>query len=276
VVHQPGYDNIFVIPPINTSKGELWKFKVWMYDGENYSTVYQSSSVLILNSAPTTSSVSFLDTSVLSNETLVANWGYSDVDGDPEVGASALITWYKDNTHQSSYDNVKTILANDLTKGDVWNYTLQVYDGTDYSTLANSAEITILNTPPVVQTPDFTVSNPTSGEDLIATWGYYDSDGDSQNTGLANITWYKNGIHQSGYNNITAVNSSDLIRNDFWNYIIQVSDGTDYSPSVNSSIKTILNSLPSASDVGFNETSPVPANFDFNISFTYFDADNDN
>ncbi|GAG91991.1 unnamed protein product, partial [marine sediment metagenome] len=172
---------------------------------------------------------------------LVADWGYNDADGDTEVGASALITWYKNNINQSSYYNVKTILTNDLTKGDVWNYTLQVYDGTNYSLLVNSGEITIQNVPPVVEAASYVNLVISSNEVLTASWQYSDSDGDSQITGLANITWYKNGKYNASYDNFSTL--SALTKTDNWNYIIQVYDGEDYSSPVNSSVITIRNDI---------------------------------
>ncbi|MHA2247744.1 MAG: DUF2341 domain-containing protein, partial [Candidatus Hodarchaeales archaeon] len=272
---QSSYDNDTIIPWAETTKNQLWYYKLWVYDGEDWSDVYTSESIQILNSKPQAVSPTFQDLSVTSSEDLVADWGYTDADIDPQIVESAVITWFKFGVHQPNYDNEETILASALTKNDVWNYTISVYDGQEYSNNASSGLITILNTLPVVpSTPIFTIGFPTSSDDLDASWSYSDYDGDFQSVGLANITWYRGGAYQPAYDNNTNIAAANLAKNDEWNYIIQVYDGEEYSIYYNSTSVTISNSLPTVTNPAFNDSS-IDATEDFNITYSYQDVDSD-
>ncbi|MHA2248076.1 MAG: hypothetical protein ACXADY_24220, partial [Candidatus Hodarchaeales archaeon] len=273
--YQSSYDNDTTILAAETTKNQLWYYKLWVYDGEDWSDVYTSESIQVLNSKPQAVSPTFDDLSVTSSEDLDASWGYNDDDSDPQIEASAIITWFKDGIHQPNYDNDKKILASALTKNDVWNYTVSVYDGQEYSNNASSGLITILNTLPVIpSTPIFTIGTPTSSDDLDASWSYSDYDGDFQNVSLANITWYIGGVYQPAYDNDTSILAANLAKNDDWNYIIQVYDGEEYSIYYNSTLVTISNSLPTVANPAFNDSS-IDATEDFNITYSYQDADSD-
>ncbi|GAG91987.1 unnamed protein product, partial [marine sediment metagenome] len=115
------------------------------------------------------------------------------------------------------------------SKNDTWYFTVRPLDGgTTFGNLTSSeidpGYVTIRNTPPVTQTPSFVDLVISSNEDLTASWGYSDYDGDIQNSSLVNITWYRNGTYQAGYNNYTTLFATALTKHDNWNYIIPNSD----------------------------------------------------
>jgi hypothetical protein len=273
-IHLPNFDNTTLVPAVNTSKNENWYYYLWVFDGENYSIFFKSNAIQILNSKPIASSPTFQDLTTISSEDLVAVWGYSDDDGDPQLVSYAEITWYKNGIYQTDCDNLQTISFTKLTKGDVWNYTLKVYDGQNYSTLVESSQITIRNTPPTAQSASFVDLTTTSSENLIASWDYADYDGDSQNVGLVNITWYKFGVYNASYDNYTTLSASVLKKGDMWNYILQVFDGMNYSLPVNSSIITILNTLPEITSLGFEDATPTTM-VPLNATWSYTDYDGD-
>ncbi|MHA2277258.1 MAG: hypothetical protein ACXAC2_15900, partial [Candidatus Kariarchaeaceae archaeon] len=63
---------------------------------------------------------------------------------DPENN-SWIINWYKDGVIQAAYANLTTVSSSATGKGEVWNYTLQVYDGENYSGIYTSPSTTIIN-----------------------------------------------------------------------------------------------------------------------------------
>ncbi|MHA2030827.1 MAG: hypothetical protein ACW99Q_15720 [Candidatus Kariarchaeaceae archaeon] len=261
----------------NTTKTDIWYFKLTVFDGTNYSIVYQSPSVQILNSPPTV-----LDMDITLNptttDTLTSSWIFADDDGDSE-SAIKNITWYKDGIYQPTFDNLTTIDSGETTKGEVWHYLLQVYDGETFSNVYNSsnysASVMILNSVPTASNVEISNQNPYTSDDLIANWDEQDDDGLSDiDPVYKNITWYKNGVYESSYYNLTTLPSSATAKGEIWNFILQIYDGDNFSVFYNSSSVIIQNSLPTATDRKFN-TSSVTTNDDFSISYNFTDIDGD-
>ncbi|MHA2033504.1 MAG: hypothetical protein ACW99Q_29390, partial [Candidatus Kariarchaeaceae archaeon] len=88
-----------------------------------------------------------ITTNPKTTDDLVASWDYNDNDGDTQ-NTSWIIHWYKDGNLQSAYDNLTTVDSSATTKGEVWNYTLQVYDGANYSVVYSSTTTVIINSAP--------------------------------------------------------------------------------------------------------------------------------
>ncbi|MHA2275291.1 MAG: LamG-like jellyroll fold domain-containing protein, partial [Candidatus Kariarchaeaceae archaeon] len=260
-----------------TNKTDVWYFKLQVHDGTNYSILYQSPNVQVVNTAPSASNIDITQNPYTTDD-LVASWTFNDVDGDAQSGI-LNITWYKNGTYQSAYNNLTTILSSETTKGETWIYLFQVYDGESFSVSYNSSdygmEAFILNSAPTTSNEMIVNQNPYTTNNLIASWDEADNDGVGDiESGIVNITWYKNGVQDPIYNNKTQVNSTDTQKGEQWNFIIQIYDGETFSIPENSSYVTILNSLPSASDRKFNTTS-VTVDDDFNITYTFTDADGD-
>jgi hypothetical protein len=77
----------------------------------------------------------------------------------------------------------------------------------------------------------------------LINWIFSDDDGDSPSV-LVNITWYKDGVHQVAYNNLTSLPSSATTKGDNWYFRLQVFDGEDWSVARNSQVITIINAIP--------------------------------
>ncbi|MHA2028676.1 MAG: LamG-like jellyroll fold domain-containing protein, partial [Candidatus Kariarchaeaceae archaeon] len=274
-VLQPSLNNSRIIN--STSKNQVWFFKLQVYDGENYSIVYQSPTIQILNTAPTVSNIS-ITSSPQTDDDLDASWMFQDVDGD---SASVIInlTWYKDGIHQSSFNNISVVPSSSTSKGEIWDYLVQVFDGEIFSVLYNSSEsgvfAVILNSVPVASNLIIQNPNPYTTNDLESDWTYYDADGDVQ-SGIINITWFRNGIHISSYDNETTLPANATIKGEQWKFKLQVYDGESFSIAQNSSLVTIINSIPKISSTPtFNKTAGIKTIDDIEISYIYSDADND-
>ncbi len=268
-VPQPELNDVMVVNFGNTSKGQSWSFTLQVFDGVNYSAVYTlSSHAEILNSAPTVSEIS-ITTTPQTEDILTASWNFTDADSDSE-STSWQIRWYKDGILQPDLNDSTTVAASLTSKDDVWNYTLQVHDGTEYSILYTSPKTTILNTAPTVLP---TVTSSRSNEDLIADWIFTDVDEDNQTA--YRLRWYKDGDLQSALNDSTTVSASLTIRGEVWNYTLEVYDGETWSDISNSPQVTILNALPTIiGSATFTNTTPS-ASDDLTVNYTYFDNDED-
>ncbi|MHA2156789.1 MAG: hypothetical protein ACXABU_15710 [Candidatus Hodarchaeales archaeon] len=231
------------------------------------------------NHSPEASNIS-ITLNPRTNETLYANWTFSDVDGDNE-STNWIIHWYKNGILQIPFENAISIPSSATSKGEIWNYTFRVTDGQDYSPQYNSTLTSIVNTPAAAINITIT-SQPTSSDQLEAEWVSIDIDGDSPDDFL-NVTiiqWYKwNGTGwevQPGLANSTTVNAGNLTRNDVWYYNLRIFDGEIYSAIYASSNTTILNSLPVLTNTpSFNKTEDVTTNEDVNITYNYYDSDSD-
>ncbi|MHA2278581.1 MAG: hypothetical protein ACXAC2_22615, partial [Candidatus Kariarchaeaceae archaeon] len=276
-VLQPTLNNSRLINSGNTSKNQVWFFKLQVFDGENYSILVQSPNIQILNSAPTISNITITD-SPKTIDDLETSWIFYDTDGD-SASVIVNITWYKNGIHQSSYDNVSTIPSSSTTKNETWYLILQVYDGEVFSILYNSSEsgifAFILNTIPVTSNRIIVNPNPYTTNDLESDWTYYDADGDVQ-SGIINITWYRNGMHVSSHDNVTNLPANATIKGEKWNFVLQDYDGESFSIAQNSSLVTIINSIPKISSTPtFSKIAGIKTTDDIDISYIYADADND-
>jgi hypothetical protein len=252
----------------NTTRGEVWYYTLKVFDGTNYSILYTSPSRSIINEAPTASDISITSDPYTIND-LQANWFYSDFENDSE--GVYIITWYKNGILYTNGSQT-TIPAVATTKNEIWNYTLKVFDGFDYSIQYNSSSVKILNSLPTVS--DITITNnPVTTDDIVASFIFQDEDvGDSQVS--FQIYWYKNNILQPALTTLTVL-SSETMKNEAWNFTLTVFDGENNSIQYNSSITYIINSLPYITPLNptFNKTNPT-ADDTINITYSYNDADN--
>ena len=151
-----------------------------------------------------------------------------------------------DNQYQAALDDSKTVNQGNLTKNEIWYYKIQVNDGEIYSGNYTSPSQKILNTAPTLS--DLTLTtNPNTTLPLVASWLFHDNDSDTESTTRI-LTWYKDGVQTD--NDLLTVPSTDTSKGEVWNYTIQVYDGETYSIQYNSTLITIINSQPTASDLG--------------------------
>lgn len=160
-----------------TTRGETWRVEVVASDG-SASGAAGSDEVEIGNTAPTLTTVSLTPTSAYTNDTLTANIGSSDDDGD---SVSASYAWTVNGTTISATGSSLSGVSW-FDKGDRVAVTVTPSDGTDSGTPMSSTSLTILNTPPTAPGVTIDPSDPIEGEDDLLcelTSGSTDADGDS-------------------------------------------------------------------------------------------------
>jgi hypothetical protein len=282
-VLQSAYNNEKTVFSTATSKDERWNFTVKVHDGSNYSIQYNSSLVTILNTAPTASSLT-IPVNPKTTDNLITSWTAADVDGDnPDIYlADTIIRWYNwtgsdwQEVTTNGVVNATTLEFDNTTKGEIWYYSLQVYDGTDYSIVYTSANTTILNSLPTVSNPSFNeTSGVTSGDSINITYSYADIDGDTEILGQRIVYWYKDGAYQSSKDNDTILLSSDTTGGEFWQYIVRVYDEYNYSLNATSVIVIIgaaANNIPIAGNLTLSANTNTTLE-DLVADYDYHDDD---
>ncbi|MHA2244192.1 MAG: DUF2341 domain-containing protein, partial [Candidatus Hodarchaeales archaeon] len=269
-VYNASYDNYTTITSNITTKGGQWNYTLRVFDGENYSIQYYSSTTIIINALPTALNVSLSD-NPLTNDNLTVNYIYYDADDDNE-SSSWRISWYKNNQLQPGLNDTKIVNSENTNRNEIWYYKIQIFDGENYSSNYQYSPARIIkNTPPILSNLSIT-SNPNTLTALEAFWSFHDDDGDYESI-IRIIYWYKDSIHQSSLDDRILVTSSYTSKGEAWYYTVRVFDGTEYSVQFNSTITSILNSSPTASDLSLTD-SPTTSD-DLSANWIFFDLDND-
>jgi len=261
------------------SKNKEFNFSIFVNDTSGNSFISLKHTGSGPNHPPEASNL-FLTVDPRNNESLEADWTFFDVDGDNEPLDSWIIHWYKSGVHQSFYDNLKTIPSMVTSKGEIWNYTVQVSDGEEYSLQYNSPSSTIINTPPEAINVTITPT-PRSSDELVAGWTAKDIDGDNPDNYLdvTIIRWYNwtgTWTEIPELMNSTYVTAGNLTRDQIYRFELQLFDGEEYSQSYISPNTTILNSLPMLTATpSFNKTTGITPTDNVNISYFFSDSDGD-
>jgi len=121
-------------------------YKVYANDSENNLAVSETR----MNTIPTISDVILNSTDPLnrSNSTLTAYWTYSD--SENSIAQLNHTKWYINQSEQSSLENLTIINQGNISKTDVWLFSIRAYDGNNWSSWQNSSNITINNAAPIM------------------------------------------------------------------------------------------------------------------------------
>ncbi|MHA2335107.1 MAG: DUF2341 domain-containing protein, partial [Candidatus Hodarchaeales archaeon] len=272
---QPSLNNSMIITAGNTSKDQSWFFKLIVNDGTinssaDWDTALASATIQVLNSLPEASGLT-ITTIPYTIDNLVAGWNYNDADADGQ--SSYLLRWYKNGVLQPSLNDSTTVSSSLTSKGEEWNYTLQVNDGEDYSIVYNSSSVTILNSVPTTSGLTIT-TNPYNTTNLVVSWTFNDDDAGDSQAGYI-IYWYRDGAMQSHLDNKTTVEAGNTTKGETWNYTAYVYDGESWSISYNSSTSTILNSKPTATGLNIENSGNLRTTDDLLANWTFSDLDAD-
>ncbi|MFX0206428.1 MAG: hypothetical protein ACFFDT_10625, partial [Candidatus Hodarchaeota archaeon] len=272
---QPVYDNSFIIPASALSKGDIWNATVRSYDGLYWSNL-QTSIIIVQNSAPVATNVTLTPLFPNTSQILSTSWVFLDIDLDIE--AQPIINWYRNGIQVSSLANLSSVLSTETNRDESWYYTIQVSDGTDYSSLYFSNTVVIINSAPTASNVQINLASTTiyTTDSLTVTWAFNDPDPlELENISSVMILWYLYGVEQPQFENKSSIPANYTLKNQEWLVSIGVRDiGGLWSDLVNSSVVVIANSPPTVNNIVIipeypNETENLVANWD------YYDADGD-
>ena len=129
------------------------------------------------------------------------------------------------------------------------------------------------DTPPVASDLAITPGSPGTGDDLAASYTYYDEEQHTESD-LTQIRWYKNDSLQTAYNDASAVLSSSTAKGQDWYFTVKPHDGFEFGELQTSASVTIGNTPPTASDLSVSPSAPVTGD-DLLADYSYDDADGD-
>ncbi|MHA2252488.1 MAG: hypothetical protein ACXAD7_19135, partial [Candidatus Kariarchaeaceae archaeon] len=275
-IYNPVYDNKSIIYSENTTGGQFWYYNITVFDGTDLSIVYLSSGIgigTVSNSVPVASNLEITPSNPTISNNLTANYDYFDADNHAEAGTQ--LRWYLNGQLFTAYNDSSVIPYWELVKEQKWHFTVLPSDGFEFGILVISANITINNTKPVVDSASITPSIVYTTSTLQVS--YQSSDTDNDGIEGYEIRWYleSNNSEIFAYYNETTIPSVVILKDQVWNYSIIVFDGTDNSTTAWADSITVLNSIPSVSNPIFNQTIDIFTSTTFNISYTYIDVDPD-
>ncbi len=146
--------------------------------------------------------------------------------------------------------------------------------GDQYGSTTHTITETVLeNTAPTASSLTLEPNSPSTLDDLVASYTYFDTDGDSESG--SEIRWTKGGVTQSTWNDVKTVPASATGKGDSWSFSVSPSDGEDIGTEVAlSSAVVVVNTAPDVDDAiitpsDADESDQLVANF------TFSDADDD-
>jgi len=277
---QAKYDNITTIPPIELETGQKWYVVIQPCDGTQFGETKQSKIITIgektpvnptENTPPEAVGIIISPEKPLTTDNLQCEYNYADVDNDPENGSE--IRWYKDGVLQKAYNDKKTVLSKETSKGENWYFTIRPKDGKTFGDLKTSPTVMIINTPPTIISANIKPTLPKRTDNLICDYIYSDVDNDTENG--TEIKWYRNNELQPSYNDLRIIPPVELIKGQKWYYTVRPKDGTYFGELKISTVVTIGNTAPIAANLAISPLQPMTTN-ELTCSYEYTDADNDN
>ena len=219
-----------------TTKGDLWTVEVRVNDGSEWSLWTASSSLEILNTAPSLDSATISMNEASTDENVTVMASMSDVDGDQ---TTMSITWYLNGVIQLEYNNQATLPSSATSKDESWTAVVQANDGETTSSQSETLSVLIINSDPLLSV---VLENVTSQDDLALQISISDIDDDVIE--VSTITWFRNGFREGSLDGATIVPSSYLGPGQEWSIEVNVTDGTSYVLSTASII--VENTPPTA------------------------------
>ncbi|MEK7817639.1 MAG: cadherin-like domain-containing protein, partial [Actinomycetota bacterium] len=135
------------------------------------STATVSITVNPVNDVPVASNLFISPGSPTTADNLIANYTYSDAEGDPELGTE--VRWFKGGVVQTSLNDQTTVTASATVSGEQWHFTVRPKDGTDFGTLQTSGTVAIAavdTAPPALTLPSNITAEATSPTGRLVTF----------------------------------------------------------------------------------------------------------
>jgi hypothetical protein len=234
--------NQSTVPAGTARAGETWYFTVKPKDGVAFGVLVTSTSVIVGSSAPVATALQITPFAPTTQDVLVANYLYSDPDGEPESGSE--IEWQRNGTPVATLTGSRTVPGATARKGESWSFSVRPKDGVSFGARQTSTPVVIRNTPPSASSATISPAQPRTDDVLTAAFTYADADGDQQSG--SEIRWYRNGLEQPSLLDQPVVPDSATRKREVWYYRVRPKDGTDYGPAEVSNPIFIENSVPVA------------------------------
>lgn len=217
------------------------------YDGIEYGPSVEAT-IVIGNTAPSISSVSISPETAQAGDVLTCSWeGFEDVDLDVDA---SQVEW----TVNGSRAGTEPTFSGDFVDGDVVTCIVTPNDGEDTGPPLSSS-ITIINTPPSIESVSINPTEADYSTTLTCTWdGYSDPDGHVDATGAEHIEWVDGDgtVLGSGPTLSGAFTGGDTVECRVTPY-----DGTELGEAVTSDSINIENTPPTLDSAGLLPLEPT-------------------
>jgi len=229
-------------------------------DGTDDGIAVTSSTVTVLNTAPTSPSLSISPaTPIEAIDDLVCaiTSASSDDDGDSLL---YTFTWTVDSASfggaSTTTHSGDTVPASATSDGELWACTVTPHDGDDAGSDA-SASVTIGagNGLPVITSLTLSPASVYTDDTITASVSTSDADGDTVTVGF---DWYVDGV-STGATGSSLSGVSWFDRGQDVHVVATPNDGADDGTPVSSSIITVLNTAPGTPGISIAPSSPVEA-----------------
>ncbi len=247
-----------VYPSGNTSHFDVIQVRCTATDTHGaVSQEVTSAPLTIVNTVPTTPSVSITPASPTSAEDFqaVVTQAAVDVDGD---SITYTYTWLQDGQTFPTPSDQSLMQAFVSERGEEWTVEVRAYDGYGYSEPA-TATVTIGNSLPSITSASLGPANPDTTDDITVTVaGWYDEDGDPQ---WVEVDWYIDGVLQSALSGAgkTTLEASATSKGDLITADVRPIDTYGSGAQVSAGSLTIQNAPPVAPEI---ELTPNPPDED--------------
>lgn len=211
-----------VVNSIATQKNQIWQASVRVSDGKNWSQ-WAITSVTIQNSAPVVEAASIGPAIIHTDDDLVVNYQFSDLDNSDVINPS--IVWIKNGIQQTIFDGLSTIPASATMKGDNWTAIVSGYDGESFSLQSVHLTALIENSLPTISLLDVPTNVSFANNDelgLAINPEFTDLDQDQI---FSQILWLRNGFQEASLDNQTFVPAQYFGAGQMWTCVINFGDG---------------------------------------------------
>ena len=244
---QPDLDGV-AVPASRTSRGDRWWVRVIASDGV-VDSAPDTAEVEIGNTAPLLAGLLITPMDPGTAAELVATATATDDDGDP---VTIRYTWSKDGLPQDGLTR-PVVTSTCTARGDRWQVAAVAHDGLETGPHA-TAEVVILNTPPLLIAVTIDPPAPQTTDPLVATATAADVDGDPV---TYRFQWARNGNVQAALTS-AALPSDQTTRGEVWRASVTPSDGMNEGDGGDAEV-TIVNAPPSVSSVVITPATPTGA-----------------
>lgn len=247
-------------------KGDVVTVKVTPRDPSGEGAAVISDPVVIHNAPPVVLSVTLSPDPALSSDDLAMQVEWEDIDGDPVVLTRA---WSRNGSVLPSQTG-ETLSEVWLGRSDVFLAAVTPHDGEEAGATAESAPLTISNSPPDYLS--IRLSELAAWEATVLTceaWGPHDVDGDLV---VPEVTWFVDGAVVA---TTPTLDGSLFDRGEeVWCEAVAF-DGIDRGPSQASPSLVVRNTAPTLASAALNLTQPTVADVLSVTAFGASDADGD-
>ncbi len=242
--------------------------------GSNKNDVKGTASVQIsefvdANNPPSVVNVVIGPESPTTTDDLLLSYEYSDGDGDEQSGTT--IQWFRDGSLVPSLTN-STVPSSQTSRGEQWSVVVTPSDGVDFGQSVPSSPVTIVNALPSAIGFAISPAQPTSEDDLFASFSTIDVDGDNITSSLY---WKVDGQRIDALDELTTVPNLATRVGDTWEAVLVLDDGIESIEVTSSSVFVgSNNSAPTMTSISYSPLTPTSSD-DIVVAWTIADEEGD-